>query len=72
MARPIWSGSISFGLVSVPVRMYSATQSKELRFHFLDRRDLQPIGYDKVRRDTGESVEPENVIRGFEVDVGIA
>jgi DNA end-binding protein Ku len=70
MARPIWSGSISFGLVSVPVRMYSATQSKELRFHFLDKRDLQPIGYDKVRRDTGESVEPENVIRGFEVERG--
>ncbi len=70
MARPIWSGSISFGLVSVPVRMYSATQSKELRFHFLDKRDLQPIGSDKVRRDTGESVEPENVIRGFEVEKG--
>ena len=70
MARPIWSGSISFGLVSVPVRMYSATQSKELRFHFLDKRDLQPIGYDKVRRDTGESVEPENVVRGFEVEKG--
>ena len=70
MARPIWSGSISFGLVSVPVRMYSATQSKELRFHFLDKRDLQPIGYDKVRRDTGESVEPENIVRGFEVEKG--
>src|ERR671934_382881 len=70
MARAIWSGSISFGLVSVAVRMYSATQSKELRFHFLDKRDLQPIGYDKVRKDTGESVDPENVIRGFEVEKG--
>ena len=48
MARPIWSGSISFGLVSVPVRMFTATSSKELRFHFLDRRDMSPIGYDKV------------------------
>jgi DNA end-binding protein Ku len=70
MARPIWSGTISFGLVSVPVRMYSATESKELRFHFLDKRDLQPIGYDKVRRDTGEHVDNENVIRGFEVEKG--
>src|SRR5919204_6582994 len=70
MARAIWSGSISFGLVSVAVRMYSATQSKELRFHFLDKRDLQPIGYDKVRKDTGESVDPENIIRGFEVEKG--
>ncbi len=52
--RPIWSGTISFGLVSIPVRMYTATQSKELRFHFVDRRDLTPVGYDKVRKDTGE------------------
>src|SRR5437879_6452864 len=70
MARPIWSGTISFGLVSVPVRMYTATESKELRFHFLNKRDLAPIGYEKVRKDTGEAVEPENVIRGFEVEKG--
>ncbi len=38
--RPIWSGTISFGLVSVPVRMFSATESKELRFHFLHRRPV--------------------------------
>src|ERR671930_1370044 len=70
MARAIWSGTISFGLVSVPVQMYSATESKELRFHFLDKRDLQPIGYDKVRRDTGEHVDSDDVIRGFEVEKG--
>ncbi len=70
MARAIWSGTISFGLVSVPVRMYSATQSKELRFHFLDRRDLAPIGYDKVRKDTGESVSPDEIVRGFEIEKG--
>ena len=68
MARPIWSGTISFGLVSVPVRMFSATESKELRFHFLDKRDLTPIGYDKVRRDTGEHVDNEEIVRGFEVE----
>jgi DNA end-binding protein Ku len=68
--RPIWSGTISFGLVSVPVRMYSATQSKELRFHFLDRRDLTPIGYDKVRKDSGKSVPPEEIVRGFEIKKG--
>ncbi len=46
MARPIWRGTISFGLVSVPVRMFSATESKELRFHFLHKRNgaLSPIG----------------------------
>jgi DNA end-binding protein Ku len=68
--RPIWSGSISFGLVTVPVQMYSATQSQELRFHFLHKDDLQPIGYDKVRKDTGEHVDPDDVVRGFEIEKG--
>src|ERR671936_668718 len=70
MPRSLWTGTISFGLVSVPVRMFSATESKELRFHFLDKRDLAPIGYDKVRRDNGEHVDSEDVIRGFEVEKG--
>jgi DNA end-binding protein Ku len=70
MARPIWSGVISFGLVSVPVRMYSATESQELKFHFLDRRDMNPIGYDKVNKETGKSVPAEEIIRGFEFEKG--
>lgn len=53
MPRPIWSGTISFGLVSVAVKMYSATESKELNFHFVHKDDLTPIGDDKVRKDTG-------------------
>jgi DNA end-binding protein Ku len=68
--RPIWSGTISFGLVSVPVRMYSATESKELRFHFLDRRDLSPIGYEKVNKESGEAVPPDEIVRGFEIQQG--
>jgi DNA end-binding protein Ku len=70
MARPIWSGTISFGLVSVPVRMFTATESKELRFHFLDKRDLQPIAYEKVRRDDREPVDPDQIVRGFEIEKG--
>jgi DNA end-binding protein Ku len=70
VARSLWTGTISFGLVSVPVRMVGATESKELRFHFLDKRDLAPIGYDKVRRDNGEHVDNEDVVRGFEVEKG--
>jgi DNA end-binding protein Ku len=70
MPRAIWSGTISFGLVSVPVKMYSATESKELRFHFLHKDDLTPIGYDKVRKDTGEHVEPDEIVRGFEIEKG--
>src|SRR5438552_11256686 len=68
--RPIWSGTISFGLVSVPVRMFPATESKELRFHFLDRRDLTPIAYEKVRRDDREAVDADEIVRGFEIEKG--
>jgi DNA end-binding protein Ku len=69
-ARSIWSGTISFGLVSIPVRMFSATESKELRFHFVDRHDLEPVGYDKVRKDTGEHVDPDDIVRAFEIEQG--
>jgi DNA end-binding protein Ku len=68
MARSIWTGTISFGLVSVPVRMFPATESKELKFHFLTKNDLQPIGYDKVRKDTGRHVDPDDIVRGFEIE----
>src|SRR5947209_14568068 len=68
--RPIWSGTISFGLVSVPVRMFTATQSKELRFHFLHKKDLTPIAYEKVRRDDREPVDPDEIVRGFELEKG--
>src|SRR5215204_1388781 len=68
--RPIWSGSISFGLVSVPVRMFPATESKELRFHFLRTEDLTPIAYEKVRRDDRQPVDPDEIVRGFEIEKG--
>jgi DNA end-binding protein Ku len=68
--RSIWRGSISFGLVSVPVRMFTATESKELKFHFLHKEEMVPIGYDKVRKDTGEHVDPDEIIRGFEIEKG--
>src|ERR671937_1446307 len=68
--RSIWSGTISFGLVSVPVRMFTATESKELRFPFLHRKDLTPIAYEKVRRDDREPVDPDDIVRGFEIEKG--
>ncbi|MGH2931265.1 MAG: Ku protein [Gaiellaceae bacterium] len=70
MPRAIWSGTISFGLVSVPVKMYSAIDAKELKFHFLHKDDLTPIGYDKVRKDTGEHVDADEIVRGFEIEKG--
>ena len=70
MPRSIWTGAISFGLVSVPVRMFAATESKELKFHFLDRKTMAPIGYDKVSKETGKHVDAEDIVRGFEFEKG--
>lgn len=48
--------------------MYSAIESKELKFHFLHKDDLTQIGYDKVRKDTGERVDADEIVRGFEIE----
>jgi DNA end-binding protein Ku len=50
--------------------MFTATESKEIKFHFLDRRDMNPIGYDKVNKETGESVAADDIVRGFEFEKG--
>jgi DNA end-binding protein Ku len=68
MARAIWKGSISFGLVNIPVGLYSAEKSKELHFNLLDRRNLAPIHYQRVNSETGKEVRWEDTVRGFEFE----
>ncbi len=64
--RELWSGSVSVGPASVPVRLYAATESREEgRFRFVDRRDLRPLGVDEVRGDPGREV-----VRALEVEQG--
>jgi DNA end-binding protein Ku len=65
-SRPVWSGRIS----GVPVCLYPATESREQRFHLVDRRDLMPLADDHVRRDTGEHVPLERIVHAFEVEAG--
>ena len=55
-ARPIWKGNISFGLVNIPITLYSAEQKKELRFKLLDMRTNSPIKYERVSEETHEEV----------------
>jgi DNA end-binding protein Ku len=66
MARPIWKGHISFGLVNIPVALYPAEGRDALDFTLLDRRDRSPVGYRKVNKRTGEAVPARDVVRGFE------
>lgn len=69
MARSIWSGSISFGLVQIPVGVITAEQGsdKSLSFTLLDKRDMSPIGYRQVNKVTGEEVPKEERVKGYEV-----
>ena len=70
MPRPIWSGSISFGLVSVPVKLFSATSPKEVRFHMLHDKDGGRIQQKRVCSLDGEEVPWEHIVKGFEISKG--
>jgi len=54
MARPIWNGTISFGLLNVPVQLHSGERSVDLHFRMLDSRDNSPVRYERVNSDSGE------------------
>lgn len=70
MARPIWSGVISFGLVSVPVAMYSATQEHEVPFHQFEKGTGDRIRYQRINERTGKEVEYEDIVKGADVGGG--
>src|SRR3712207_2147479 len=67
MARAIWSGAISFGLVNIPVKLYSAVSRQTVRFHQLDSEDNQRIQQKRVNPRTGEEVPYENLVKGYEI-----
>jgi DNA end-binding protein Ku len=67
MARGLWKGAISFGLVNVPVELHSAKRrSAELDMTMLDKRDLAPVGYKRVNKATGKEVPWGEVVKGYE------
>jgi DNA end-binding protein Ku len=67
MPRAIWSGAISFGLVNIPVKLYSAVSRKTVRFHQLERDSNQRIQQKRVNPETGEEVPYENLVKGYEI-----
>ena len=69
MARGLWKGAISFGLVNVPVELHSAKKpSSELDMTMLDKRDLAPVGYRRVNKSTGKEVPWSEVVKGYEYE----
>jgi DNA end-binding protein Ku len=70
MPRPVWSGTISFGLVAIPMKLYNAVNRKSVSFNQLDERTMSRIRYRKVSDETGEEVPDENIVKGYEVSKG--
>ena len=69
MARGLWKGAISFGLVNVPVELFSAEKkSAEIDLTMLDKRDLAPVGYKRYNKSTGEDVPWSEIVKGYEYE----
>jgi DNA end-binding protein Ku len=70
MPHATWKGSLSFGLVQLPIELYTAERRDDLSFEMVDRRDMAPIGYSKVNKKTGEKVPKEEIVKAHEVGPG--
>ena len=70
MARPVWSGSISFGLVNVPVKAYTAVRDHDVHFHQLDKKTGSRVRHRKVAEDSGKELDAADVEMGFEISKG--
>jgi len=68
--RPIWTGSISFGLINIPVTLFAAAQRDELKFRLLRASDLSPVNYKRVSESDGQEVPWEQIVKGYEYEKG--
>jgi DNA end-binding protein Ku len=68
--RAIWKGSISFGLVNIPIALYPATRREELRFRLLRKSDLSPVNYKRVAEKDGKEVPWDQIVKGYEYEKG--
>ena len=64
--RSLWKGAITFGLVHIPIGLYSATEETDVDFDWLDKRTMDPVGYKRINKRTGREIEKENVVKGIE------
>jgi len=68
MARTLWKGAISFGLVHIPVGLYSAEKRNSFDLTMLDRRSMKPVGFKRYNKETGEDVAWEDIVKGYEYE----
>ena len=67
-SRTLWKGAISFGLVHIPVTLHSATAENRMKFNLLDKSSMTPVGNKQVNKATGEAMQREEIVKGFEVE----
>lgn len=70
MPRAIWSGSLGFGLVQIPVALHGAEEVDELSLTLLDKRDFSQVGYERINKKTGKEVKWEDTVKGYEAGPG--
>lgn len=70
MARPIWTGTLSFGLLNVPIRLMSGERRNDIHFRMLDQRSNTPVRYERVNADTGDEVPWKDIVKAFEYQKG--
>jgi DNA end-binding protein Ku len=68
--RTMWKGAITFGLVHIPIALYSATAETDLDFDWLDKRSMDPVGYKRINKKTGEDIDKDNIVKGIEWEDG--
>ena len=68
MARALWKGDISFGLVNIPVELYPGGGAREFKFSMLDKRDFSPVGYKRYSKRSDKEVEWANIVKGYEYE----
>lgn len=66
--RAIWNGAIGFGLVNIPIKLYSASESSTLDLDMLDKKDLSNIKYKRVNENTNKEVAWENIVKGYKIE----
>lgn len=70
MPRTLWKGAISFGLVHIPVALYSAEKRNSFDLTMLDRRTMKPVGFKRYNKETGEDVSWDDIVKGYEYEKG--
>lgn len=70
MAHAIWKGAIGFGLVHVPIALYTATDEINIDFDWLDKSSMDPVGYKRINKRTGKEIEKENIVKGIKQEDG--